>query len=639
MCVPSTGVRWTLGSNVSDSGYGEGFIGRRGSRSYRESDSNRNRRGAQCDQRADGGYIFSSLPTGPYRIEVSKDGFSTYVQTGIVLLVDTSPTVDVALKVGNVTEQVQVEANASLVETQNTSIGQVVENQRILDMPLNGRNVVDLVNLTAGVVQAGTSSSGNIPTGDLFSIAGSQTFATTFYLDGTYMVGGVNSPFPFPDALQEFKVETGALSAASGIHSGAAINAVTKSGTNGFHGDAFEFFRNGDLNARNFFATDARYFETQSVRRRHRGANQEGQAVLLLWLPGHQAPLGPRRHHRFRAHGDHAGWELDGLCVAGVQRQEATHPGCPLCRRAPGNTYTINPGLFNSASLAIVKQLPQAINSCGKVLYGAVTQNNEQEFQTRIDWQVSEKHSFFIRNMELPFLEPAPYSLDKDVLATTVAGLNNLWQSWILGDTYVLNPSTVSSFRLSVNRTGSHRYNPDFFSGCDLGVQMYCFLPHQSDFTVSNDFSISGGTFNANSPTTTTYEAGEDVTMVKGAHQIAYGGLASYNMGNNRANIYSAGNFTFNGTGTTGNAMGDFLTGQLDAFSQGDPNVGFTRFWYFGVYVADTWKVSPRLTVNAGLRWEPNLQSQVANGAVYDFSMPAFLANIHSSVWPNAPLA
>ena len=125
--------------------------------------------------------------------------------------------------------------------------------------------------------------------------------------------------------------------------------------------------------------------------------------------------------------------------------------------------------------------------------------------------------------------------------------------------------------------------------------------------------------------------------MVKGAHQIAYGGLASYNMGNNRANIYSAGNFTFNGTGTTGNAMGDFLTGQLDSFSQGDPNVGFTRFWYFGVYVADTWKVSSRLTVNAGVRWEPNLESQVANGAVYDFSMPAFLANMHSTVWPNAP--
>jgi hypothetical protein len=108
-------------------------------------------------------------------------------------------------------------------------------------------------------------------------------------------------------------------------------------------------------------------------------------------------------------------------------------------------------------------------------------------------------------------------------------------------------------------------------------------------------------------------------------------------MGNNRANISSPGSFTFNGTGTTGNAMGDFLTGQLDAFTQGEPNVGFTRNWYVGMYVTDTWKASRRLTITAGVRWEPNLQSQVANGAVYDFDMNLFLQNVHSTVWPNAP--
>jgi hypothetical protein len=169
-----------------------------------------------------------------------------------------------------------------------------------------------------------------------------------------------------------------------------------------------------------------------------------------------------------------------------------------------GNTtYTIDPSKFSSAALTIAKSLPPAINSCGKVLYGAVTQNNGAEYQTRIDYQVNEKHSVFIRNMELPFTQPAPYGVSKDILATSVAGLDNLWQSWILGDTYVLSPTTVSAFRLSVNRSGQHRYNPDFFSGCDLGVQMYCFLAHQSIFTVTNEFSISGGTVSANSPTTT----------------------------------------------------------------------------------------------------------------------------------------
>jgi hypothetical protein len=580
---------------------------------------------------ADGSYVLSNLPIGPYRIEVTKQSFSTYVQTGVVLLVDTSPTVDVVLKLGAVNEQVQVEANAGLVETQTINIGQVVENQRILDLPLNGRNAIDLVNLTAGVVQAGTSSSGNIPTGDLFSIAGSQTFGTTFYLDGTVYGGGVNNPMPFPDALQEFKVETGALSAQNGIHSGGAVTAVTKSGTNAFHGDAFEFLRNGDLNARNFFAVSR-----DTLKR-----NQYGGVVG-----------GPIRRNKLFFFFGYQGTKLRSDPVAttafvptaqmlagnwSAYASPACNGGKTLNLGAPFVNDQISPSLFNPASLKIVASLPPAINQCGKVLYGAVTQNNAQEFQSRVDYQISQKHSAFIRNMEFPFKQPAPYGISNDILATSVAGLNNLWQSWILGDTYLISTATVSSFRLSVNRSGTHRYNPDFFSGCDLGVQMYCFLPHQSIFSVTGDFAISGGTVSTNSPTDTTYEAGDDITTVKGAHQIAYGGLASYDMNNNRANIYSPGSFTFNGTGTTGNAMGDFLTGQLDSFSQGEPNVGFSRHWYVGAYVTDTWKVSPRFTVNAGVRWEPNLQTQIAEGAIYDFSMNLFLQDVKSTVWPNAP--
>ena len=583
---------------------------------------------------ADGAYILSNLATGPYRIEVSKDGFSTYVQTGVVLQVDSSPTVDVALKVGAVSDQVQVEANATLVETQTTNIGQVVENQRILEMPLNGRNAVDLVNLTPGVVQAGTSSSGNIPTGALFSIAGSQTFGTTFYLDGTVYGGGVNNPFPFPDALQEFRVETGALSAQSGIHSGGSVTAVTKSGTNAFHGDVFEFLRNGDLNARNFFAA-----QRDSLKRNQYGGTVGGpiRKNKLFFFFGYQAT---------KLRSDPAATTAF-VPTAQMLAGDFTTVAGPTCNGGKQLTLSggfsgnkIDPAKFSSAALTIIKSLPPAINSCGKVLYGSVTQNNAQEMQSRVDFQISERHSAFIRNMEFPFKQPAPYGINGNILSTTVAGLDNLWQSWILGDTFVINPTTVSSFRLSVNRSGTHRYNPDFFSGCDLGVQMFCFLAHQSIFAVPSatgtGFAISGGTQTANSPTDTTYEAGEDLTVVKGAHQIAFGGLAFYDMANNRANVFSPGTFTFNGT-ATGLPLGDFLTGQLDQFSQGEPNVGFTRRWYLGLYVTDTWKVSRRFTVNAGLRWEPNFQTQVANSDIYDFDMNLFLQNAHSTVWPLAP--
>ena len=213
---------------------------------------------------ADGTYVLPNLPLGPYRLEVTKQGFSSYVQTGIVLQVGVNPTVDVALKVGNVTESVQVDAAATLVETQATGVGQVLENQRIVELPLNGRNTADLVFLAGAAVQLtganGVSSSrswqGPSSQGEGLAVAGGAPYGTTYMLDGAMHnnpYDNFNLPLPFPDALQEFKVETSALTAQNGVHSGASASFVTKSGTNGIHGDAFEFVRNAKFNARNFF--------------------------------------------------------------------------------------------------------------------------------------------------------------------------------------------------------------------------------------------------------------------------------------------------------------------------------------------------------------------------------------------------
>src|SRR5690242_10434974 len=205
----------------------------------------------------DGSYVLANLPVGPYRLDVSKPGFATYVQNGIVLQVATNPTIDVALKIGNVSEQVQVEANTTLVETQATGVGTVMENQRILELPLNGRVATDLIQYTPGVIPQGVAGNGGYPGTQQFVIAGSQAFGVAYYLDGSVYNNPwdlANMPLPMPDALQEFKVETSTMTAANGIHAGGTVTGITKSGTNNFHGDVFEFLRNGDLNARNFFA-------------------------------------------------------------------------------------------------------------------------------------------------------------------------------------------------------------------------------------------------------------------------------------------------------------------------------------------------------------------------------------------------
>src|SRR5438093_79778 len=206
-----------------------------------------------------GNYVLASLPLGPYMLEAALPGFKSYVQSGIVLQVDASPTINIVLEVGPVTDQVEVQANAALVETHSSGLGTVVDNQRVIELPLNGRNVTELVFL-AGMANVGGSgflnSVRNYPT-VMISVAGGIANWTAYNFDGAAHNDAYNSlnlPLPFPDAVQEFKVESSALQAQYGVHASANVNVVTKSGTNDLHGDAFEFVRNGKFNARNFFA-------------------------------------------------------------------------------------------------------------------------------------------------------------------------------------------------------------------------------------------------------------------------------------------------------------------------------------------------------------------------------------------------
>src|SRR6266571_2451025 len=206
-----------------------------------------------------GSYVLPNVPIGSYRLEGMLPGFRKYAQSGIVLEVNSSPVVNMVLEVGQVAETIEVQANANLVETRNSGIGEVVENARILDLPLNGRNVVELVALAGAAApsQALTGQSRDPFAQGNVSVAGGLNSGLNYTLDGA----DHNNPFqgsylsmPFPDAMQEFRVETSATGAKQGGKSSGSISLVTKSGTNEFHGDVFEFVRNGIFNARNAFA-------------------------------------------------------------------------------------------------------------------------------------------------------------------------------------------------------------------------------------------------------------------------------------------------------------------------------------------------------------------------------------------------
>ena len=207
------------------------------------------------DTTADGAYVVTNLPVGPYRLQVTKSGFAGYNQTGIVLQVNSNPAINVALKVGAVSEQIEVSANAAMVETSNNTVGQVIDRQRVIELPLNGRNVTQLIALSGAAVASspgGIVNNLNYPTVAAYSVAGGQGNATNYFLDGGSHIDprtNVGLPLPYPDALQEFKLETSTLPANYGSLPGGAVNVVTRSGTNALHGGLFYFVRNDAMNA------------------------------------------------------------------------------------------------------------------------------------------------------------------------------------------------------------------------------------------------------------------------------------------------------------------------------------------------------------------------------------------------------
>ena len=357
----------------------------------------------------DGSFILTSLPVGPYQLEVSKEGFSKYLQSGIILQVGSNPTIDVALKVGTVSEQVQVEANAALVETRNAGIGQVIDNQRVLELPLNGRQVTELIFLSGMATQvngAGLNSGvRNFPTVDI-SVAGGLSNGLTYRLDGgthNDPYNNLNLPLPFPDALQEFKVETSALPAQYGHHSAAAVNGVTKSGTNEFHGDLFEFMRNGAVNAQNTFSKHVANSK-DTLKRNQFGGTLGGRIIKnkLFFFVGEQNTL-IRSFTPNNVANIPTAAMLQGDFSAVTVPQSCNTLKTRIQLKAPFDSSNhVSPSLFSPVALNIMKLsgFPSpslATDVCGTFNFGRRNNSNQYDSLARADYQLSEKHFFFLR--------------------------------------------------------------------------------------------------------------------------------------------------------------------------------------------------------------------------------------------------
>jgi hypothetical protein len=594
----------------------------------------------------DGTYLLTNLPVGPYRLEVEVSGFQTYVQTGIILQVNDSPIINVTLKVGQVTQHVEVSAGAAMVQTQATSVSQVIDERSVVDLPLNGRNALYLTILAGAANNVGPAlsqsndliSSKTYPASDQISVAGGQANGTNYLMDGgdnNDAFSNVNLPFPFPDALQEFSVQTNSLPARYGLHPGAVVNIVTKSGTNRFHGDLFEFVRNGDANARNFFAA------TQDTLKRNQFGGTIGAPIKedkLFGFFGYQgtrvrtAPPSSIAYVPTQAvlSGDWSQMESAACVSTGARTITNPATGQPYA-----NDY-VNPNTYNQQALNLLKYVPLSSNPCGELTYAIPTPAGEDQYIGRVDWTPSAKHTLFGRYFLADYGAPAQFG--GNALLTTQRGVLDRTQSMVLGDTYSISPTILNSAHATWTRISITRGEAlNWISATDLGVNMFSYTPNGLDLTVAGKFGAGCGTCSKAFFVNDSGQLADDLDILHGRHHISFGADVIRNRLNFLIGGKDDGIISFNGQ-FTGDATLDFLLGLDNSFVQAPPTVTNMRQLYLAGYASDNYQFSKRLNIQVGLRWEPYLSPRDIhkNSAIW-FSGAAYDAGTTSQVYVNAP--
>jgi len=592
-----------------------------------------------------GSYVLSNLPAGPYQMEVSLQGFRTYVQTGIVLQVAGTPEINVVLTVGALAETVTVEGGSPLVDVQSAGVSEVVRTQEILALPLNGRNAADLVAIAGAAVRTGEANSRSMQGGVAYSVAGGQSFGVAFLLDGAMHndpQNNLNLPLPFPDALQEFRVATSGLTAENGMHAGASVNAVTKSGTNRFSGNVFEFLRDHRFNAINPFALkrpDGKPQDDGLVRNQF-GGTLGGPLVRnkLFFFGAYQGTLVRQTPAANIAFVPSAAM-LAGDFTAFAS--PACNGGRQITLRGGFENNRIDPARFSRAALNLARRLPGTTHPCGEISYTTTEDSTEGQAIGRIDYQWTSNRSLFGRYMATSVKNPTPLTRSDSVLslyntakAAGIPGLDKLAQSLAVGETDVFGPNVVNSLHFAFNRTVVDRLDTPLFDPYALGSNVYSYDPGAMVLAVTGGFNIAnpgGGLFKTNSS-----QLSDDLTLVRGNHELGIGANVAYWTHYFFSHARSGGDWLFTGQ-LAGLGLADFLLGRVGRLEHGGAAIMPMNEWYLGMYTQDTWRATSRVTVNAGLRWEPYFGANVLNGAVYNFSLENFRKGVKTSVFKNAP--
>jgi hypothetical protein len=611
---------------------------------------------------SDGSYTFPLIAPGTYQLRASMKGFATSVSDEVQVLVSSTTHLDIKLQIGAATSEVTVSSTLPLVETSNATMGVVVRQENIVELPLNGRNFAQLGTLIPGVVAAPSGlggAGGNATVGGFgnstgsFNVNGMRNQSNSFLLDGAPNNDSFNSGFvmrPPPDAIEEFKIMSHSYEAQYGRNAGSVVNVATRSGSNNLHGQLWEFNRESNLAARVYFANPALpkpgYLQNQFGGAAG-GPILRDRLFLFGYFEGFRLKDGTSNTLNVLVPGtrERSG-DFSELLPAGTTCATVTSKttgvlidpatGKPACYNNTPNAYDTQ--RISPISAAILKQyipLPNTATSGsfgGQYIASPPNLDNRNTFGLRADWKFG-SHAILARYMY------AHQNLYQPIGPSNFAPKGNYQimtpTDEMLSDTWTISNSIVNTARI-VHQHIQGR--PNVTSQVDLATLGYHYQSTNSTAMGLPNDTLSGSFSTGDAQQPFAYRANgvlgfsDDLTLVRGKHLLQFGGVVERDSINllyiNRPN----GNFTFTNF-FTGNSLSDFLLGFPFQFQQGsgDPAMNGTS-WVYAGYAQDEFRVRPRLTLQLGLRYELNLPFTEAKN-----HLASLVPGQQSAVQPNAP--
>ena len=601
-----------------------------------------------------GSYAFVNVLPGSYRLEAEKAGFKKLTREPIVVEIESGLRVDLGMQVGDVTQTVEVTAEAPLIQPGTSSLGQVVESRTVTELPLNGRNPLAMVSLAAGVVPQGQPSAGNSSLGNPvganpfaagdFQIGGGQAGQSQILIDGVPTNGSylnVVTVVPTQDAIEEFKVQTNNLGPEYGRFAGGVINLSTKSGTNGFHGSAYEFFRNKVLNANNFFS-NAAGIPRPPFSQNQFGANGGGPIIKdkLFFFSSYEGfrlrhgstlstwmPTALERSGNFSEIGSTGASSV--LPIYDAMTSTNCTSGGPACR-APFSGNVIPSSRLDPTAQALLNYFPmpnQTNNPFGNFVENFSTGGNVDQVNERVDYNLNSKQRLFARYTysHVLSLPDSPF----DQVCSDRCTENTKTNQAVLGDTVSFSPSTILDLHVGFTRYVYLR--TPLSEGIDLSkfgpnwaalapemtythIPTVCVSQLPGDDRYGSGSWCSQGTGSGIGAHDNTYSFEPTVSHLMGKHVLKIGGEYRALQNNYYQSNDPAGYLLFDAGMTAGNphagtpgisaglGMASFLLGYGSSGSTTEPAQTADQNLYGAIYASDTWQVTRKLTLNLGVR-------------------------------------